>query len=114
MSLRAKFLALFAALAVAPLIAIGIFDYLHSMRALEALVATQVGAIAERAARELADQYALRESDLLLLAENAETQRLYRAHANGDAAERRRALSGRVPESRLAAVRNVLCLDRVP
>ncbi len=74
MSLRAKFLALFAALAVAPLIAIGIFDYLHSMRALEALVATQVGAIAERAARELADQYALRESDLLLLAENAETQ----------------------------------------
>ncbi len=93
MSLRAKFLALFAALAVAPLIAIGIFDYLHSMRALEALVATQVGAIAERAARELADQYALRESDLLLLAENAETQRLYRAHANGDAAERRRALS---------------------
>lgn len=37
MSLRAKFLALFAALAVAPLIAIGIFDYLHSMRALEAV-----------------------------------------------------------------------------
>ena len=40
MSLRDKFLALFAVFAVVPLVAIGIFDYVHSMRALEALIAT--------------------------------------------------------------------------
>lgn len=50
MSLRAKFLALFAVFAVIPLISIGIFDYVYSLRALEALIATEVGEIATRAA----------------------------------------------------------------
>jgi signal transduction histidine kinase len=85
MSLRAKFLALFAVFAVIPLISIGIFDYVYSMRALEALIATQVDEIATRSATQLQQSYALRESELLLLTENAETQRLYRALASGDA-----------------------------
>ena len=42
MSLRARFRALFAVLAVVPLMAVGIFDCVHSMRALENLVAEQV------------------------------------------------------------------------
>jgi len=50
MSLRAKFLALFAVFAVIPLISIGVFDYIYSLRALEALIATEVGEIATRAA----------------------------------------------------------------
>jgi signal transduction histidine kinase len=86
MSLRARLIAFFCALAVAPLAAIGVFDYLHSMRALDALIASQTQTIAERAAADLTDRYALRQSDLLLLAENAETRRMYQAHARGDAA----------------------------
>lgn len=93
MSLRTKLLALFGALAVAPLVAVGVFDYVHSMRALQGLVAARVDAIAERAARELSDRYALRESELLLLAENAETQQLYRAYSSGDPIEWDAALS---------------------
>jgi signal transduction histidine kinase len=85
MSLRAKFLALFAVFAVIPLISIGIFDYVYSLRALEALIATEVGEIATRAAEQLEQSYALRESDLLLLAENTETQELYQALGSGDA-----------------------------
>lgn len=84
MSLRGKFILLFCALAVAPLTAIGIYDYAQSMRALRALLAAQTRAIAERTASELSDRYGLRQSDLLLLAENAETQRLYAAQATGD------------------------------
>lgn len=94
MSLRAKFLALFAAFAVLPLIAIGIFDYIYSMRALEALIATQVDEIATRAAEELRQSYALRQSELLLLADNTETQSLYQALAGDDARTRNEALAG--------------------
>jgi len=47
-SLRARFLAPFAVLAVVPLMAVGIFDYVHSMRALENLVAEQVEPILDR------------------------------------------------------------------
>jgi signal transduction histidine kinase len=83
MSLRARLIALFCALAVGPLAAIGVFDYFRANRAVRDLVASQVGAIAERTAGELRDRYALRESDLLLLAENAETQRLLRALEGG-------------------------------
>jgi signal transduction histidine kinase len=87
MSLRAKLIGLFFLLAVVPLVGIGVLGYLQSMRALRSLIAAQAGAIAERAGSELSDRYARRESDLLLLAENAETQRLYRARASGDAAQ---------------------------
>ncbi|MEK6770015.1 MAG: hypothetical protein AABY85_13670, partial [Gemmatimonadota bacterium] len=87
MSLRAKLIGLFFLLAVVPLVGIGVLGYVQSMRALRALIAAQTGTIAERAGSELSDRYAQRESDLLLLAENAETQRLYRARASGDAAQ---------------------------
>jgi signal transduction histidine kinase len=87
MSLRAKLLLLWGGLAVAPLLAIGLFEYFHSVRTVHTLIASQVGAISERAAAELADRHARRVSDLLLVAENAETQRMYEAHRNGDATE---------------------------
>lgn len=91
MSLRAKLLALFAAVAVAPLCAVGLVNHVQAMRALEALLARQTGALAERAAHEIADRYAVQQSDLLLLAENWETQRLLRAEAARDSAAMRAA-----------------------
>jgi len=87
MQLRGKLILFFILLAVVPLAAIGVFDYLRGMRALRELVASQTRAIAERAASELRDRYALRESDLLLLAENTETQRLFRARNGARRAE---------------------------
>ena len=87
MSLRARLIALFCALAVGPLAAIGVFDYFRAKRAVRELVASQAGAIAERTASELRDRYTLRESDLLLLIENAETQRLFRTREGGSRAD---------------------------
>ena len=86
MSLRARLIAFFFLLAVAPLAGIGVLGYGQSVRALRGLLGRQTGAIADRVAGELQDRYALRESELLLLGENAETQALYRARASGDAA----------------------------
>ena len=93
MSLRAKLIGLFFLLAVVPLVAIGVFGYVQSARALRALLVSQTGAVAERVAAELRDRYALRESDFLLLAENAETQALYRARAGADPARLSAALA---------------------
>jgi len=84
LSLRAKFLALFAVFAVVPFIGLGIFHYVYSTRTLEALIATQAGEIATRAAQALQQNLALRESELALLAENVETQGLYEALTSGD------------------------------
>lgn len=50
MSLRAKLIAFFFLLAVAPLVAIGMLGYLQAARVLRALLASQSGAIAERVA----------------------------------------------------------------
>jgi signal transduction histidine kinase len=93
MSLRAKLVALFCALAAGPFVAIGVFFYARSMRSLRELIASQSGAIAERAAADLRDRYSLRESDLFLLAENAETQRLFRNHVGTGHAETEAALA---------------------
>jgi signal transduction histidine kinase len=84
MSFRTKLLALFAVLGVAPIVALGVFNYVRSIKAVESLIAARTATIAERAAADVAERYALRQSDLLLLAENAETQRLCRAHSAGD------------------------------
>ena len=84
MTLRAKLVALFAVFGVTPIVALGIFTYVQSTEAVEALIAERTGAIAQRAAAEIGDRYAQRQSDLLLLAENAETQRLCRARAAQD------------------------------
>ncbi len=83
MSLRAKLLVLFVALAVGPLVAIGLLSYIQSRRALESLVATQTGIIATHAAGEIERRYAVLRSDLMLLADNAETQRLLAGQAGG-------------------------------
>jgi len=55
-SLRARFLALFAALAVVPLKDVGSIDYVHSMRALENLVAEQVEPILYRSVSGLQER----------------------------------------------------------
>ena len=78
MSLRTKFLALFIALGVLPLVALGVLSYVRSTRALEDLLADRTAAIASRAAETLRQRYSSAISDLLFLANNAETQRLLR------------------------------------
>jgi len=83
-TLRTRFFALFTLLAVLPLVAVGAFGFVRSMRAVESLVATQVGEIARSATRELQDRYAQHEANLLLLAQNAETQTLLQALISGD------------------------------
>lgn len=75
MSLRARLLALFLLVAVAPLLALGAIEYVRSLRALEALIGAQNARVAERIAETIGNRTALLQSDLQLLAENAETQR---------------------------------------
>jgi signal transduction histidine kinase len=85
MSLRARLLALFLLFAVVPLLALGGMEYVRSLRALEALIGAQNARVAERIAETITERAALLQSDLLLLAENAETQRwLVRRAAGGD------------------------------
>jgi signal transduction histidine kinase len=73
-------LALFIGLGVLPLLALGVIGYVRSMLAVEQLLATETASIAQRAAEQLERRYARYESDLLLLADNVETQRLFKAH----------------------------------
>jgi signal transduction histidine kinase len=83
-SLRSRLLLLFAALAVGPLATVGIFDYVRSRRMVEELIAAQTDTLARRAARIVEDRYAVVTSDVLLLSENAEVQRLLVAMPRGD------------------------------
>src|SRR5262245_60339529 len=83
-SLRARLLVLFAAVAVGPLVTIGVFDYARSQRLVEQLITAQTDTIARRAAKSVGDRYAIVASDLLLLSEHAEVQRLYRELRCGD------------------------------
>jgi len=93
MSLRTRFIALFTLLAVIPLVGVGVFSYFRSMRAVEVLVATQVEEIARSAARQVGERYAVHQSNLLLLAENDETQSLYTAQATDNSVLIQEALS---------------------
>ncbi len=97
MTLRAKLLTLFAVLGVAPFLALGVFNYARSMEALEGLIQSRTGSLAQRAAEEISLLYAQRQSDLLLLAENTETQRLLRANAEGNPAVRDAAIAAARP-----------------
>lgn len=97
MTLRTRFFALFTLLAVIPLVGVGAFGFVRSMRAVRSLVATQVEEIARAATLQLKDRYAVHESNLLLLAQNAETLSLYQAHASGDTARVADARSTAVP-----------------
>jgi signal transduction histidine kinase len=83
MSLRARILALFLGLGVVPILLLGIVGYARSMRAVRGLLEAQTSAIAQQTASDLTDRFELRLSELLLLAENAETQRLYQAYSGG-------------------------------
>jgi signal transduction histidine kinase len=93
MSLRTRFIALFTLLAVIPLVGVGIFAFVRSLRAVEALVATQVEEIARYAARQVGERYTLHQSNLLLLAQNSETQELFTAQASGDPVRLQEALA---------------------
>jgi len=81
MNLRARILALFLGLGVVPILLLGVFGYARSMRAVRGLLEAQTSTLAHQAASEIRDRYELRLSELLLLAENAETQGLYQAHS---------------------------------
>jgi signal transduction histidine kinase len=83
MSLRARILALFLGLGVVPILLLGIVGYARSTRAVRGLLEAQTSAIARQSASDLTDRFELRLSELLLLAENTETQRLYQAHSGG-------------------------------
>ncbi|MFH1766290.1 MAG: ATP-binding protein, partial [Gemmatimonadota bacterium] len=76
-------LALFLGLGVVPILLLGIVGYARSMRAVRGLIEAQTSAIAQQTASDLTDRFELRLSELLLLAENAETQRLYQAYSGG-------------------------------
>jgi signal transduction histidine kinase len=86
MRLRHRLLGLFALCAVAPLLAIGVFSHVRSLRTVEALVESRAVAQAERMARVFRDRLDHLESDMSLLSGNEETQQLLAAHASGDVA----------------------------
>jgi signal transduction histidine kinase len=85
MSLRTKFLSIFIALGALPLLTLGVLSYRQSTKALEDLLAARTGAIASRAGGTLAERYARSLSDLMFLANNAETQRLLGATSRPNA-----------------------------
>ena len=70
MSLRRQLIALFAALAVVPLLLVGLLDYIRSIHALEDVIASNTAVIAEQAAAELQERYSGPATNLALLAEN--------------------------------------------
>jgi signal transduction histidine kinase len=83
MSLRTRLWFFFLLLATVPLIFLGAFQYRQSRRAVKELIAAQAGVLADHAAAEIADRWTQRESELLLLAENTETQAALRAEGSG-------------------------------
>jgi len=85
-SLRSKLLGLFAALAVLPLIGLGVFDYVRSLSAVRRMIADQTTIIAERTANQLSARFQIMSGDLQLLADNEETRLLYTALERRDSA----------------------------
>ena len=81
MSLRARILVLFLGLGVVPILLLGVIGYARSMRAVRDSWRPRLLPWPSQAASEIQDRYELRLSELLLLAENAETQRLFQAHS---------------------------------
>lgn len=83
-SLRRQVVVLFATLAVGPLLALGITDYVRARSAVEAIVEAQTAAGAQQASAMIAERLALVQSEALLLSENMETQQLFRRLASPD------------------------------
>jgi signal transduction histidine kinase len=71
-------------LAVGPLATIGILDYFRSERLVQRLVVAQTDTVAHRAAKAITERYGIVSSDILLLTENAEIQRLLAELSRGD------------------------------
>jgi signal transduction histidine kinase len=86
MSLRSRLLFLFAALALGPLVLVGVFGYVRSYQAVHNLVVGQTAGIANRVAASFDARFDLVESDLQLLANNAETRRLAAGAVDADRA----------------------------
>lgn len=95
MSLRNRLLALFTAFGILPLCALGGYQYVRTQRAVEALVGTQTAQLAERATTRITDRWSRLRSDLLLVAGNTETERIYAAR--GDSLQLARALGLAAP-----------------
>ncbi len=69
MSLRSKILILFVTLALGPLLAVGISDYLQSLRLVTMFVDAHLAVAGERAARSIGNRSVALTSDLRMLAE---------------------------------------------
>ncbi len=78
MRLRVKVIGLFLLLGMLPLLGLGAVEYIRSIRAVEALLVAQNARLAQRAAASLAVRTKRLESDVLLLSDNAESQRWLR------------------------------------
>jgi len=87
-SLRTRLLVLFGLLAVAPLAALGVFDYFRSEHAVRRLLAAQTAAVAERIALGANERLALVRANLQLFANNDDTRRLVSAGQNREQTER--------------------------
>jgi signal transduction histidine kinase len=101
MSLRTRLLVFFGLLAVLPLLTMGLFQYVHAMRTLERHLQAQVQEIGERVGAEVGRRHAVVASDLALLGENAESQRLLATAGVAGAAG---AAGGAQPAEREAAL----------
>ena len=82
MTLRAKVFGLFTLLAAGPLVGIGLVGYVLSERAVAAQLEAQTRVLAERSTEEIARRLRIIDSDLRLLGENAESERLLRQRAD--------------------------------
>lgn len=112
MTLRTQLLALFAALAVIPLLAIGVIDYVRSIRALEDVVAAQTAQVASQTAAAVADEYTSVAANLALLAEHAEAGALLSPTAAGANDSSASAYLGQLWEAVRRDVARVDYLDR--
>jgi hypothetical protein len=83
LKLRTRILTLFVLLGVLPVLALGAFGYVRSMKSVESLLEEETATITRRIVSDLLDRYALRAAELQLVAGNVETEWLYRAHAEG-------------------------------
>jgi signal transduction histidine kinase len=82
-TLRGKLIALFAALAVVPMVGVGTIGYVRSMSGVRAQIEAQTRLIVGRSASDIKRRATAVESQLRLLAENAETERLLASIATG-------------------------------
>jgi signal transduction histidine kinase len=87
MSLRTKLLGLFTLLVAGPLLAIALIGYALTERSVSAQLEGQTRFLAERSAEEIRRRIRAIESDLRLMGENAESERLLRLRADGASEE---------------------------